>query len=219
MPPVSEIICLASSIKFIYATRCRSGRNCIYWVAGTNPSLTFAVLTYMSTPDAIKRRIREIEGQLLFHLPPLFMGDPAVRELLVSQEVRDDVNPPWPKYRAGLRHAEFRQTLDNFTMGEMISVAENPFDKSIYADMARTAPKLLEIWDFRVQMPDQGIRCFGAFGDRNLFIALTWEYRETITDFDAEVRRCAKEWERLFGSIGRYRGKDLDDYLTGYMAV
>ena len=56
----------------------------------------------------------------------------------------------------------------------------------------------------------------GFFGGLNLFIALTWNYRENIEDFTAAVAECAQEWRRLFGPITPFDGRSLDDYINNY---
>ena len=66
------------------------------------------------------------------------------------------------------------------------------------------------------------LRCFGAFGGKNFFIALTFSYREDITaakDWDYEIDRCKSMWGHLFGSMNRFKGGSLDEYLTNYYAV
>ena len=66
---------------------------------------------------------------------------------------------------------------------------------------------------------DQGIRCFGCFAEKDLFIALTWNYRENITDFGVEVERCREAWDTLFSPLQPFKGANLDEYLSNYMAV
>lgn len=145
-------------------------------------------------------------------------GLPMVREVFVSADVRDAVSPPWPRYRTGARHIEFRETLDSFTQNRKISVGEDPFKKPNHVILARNDPVEDEVWDFRCLREDDGIRCFGCFGGRDLFVAITWEYREHITDFNAEVEECRKEWDGLFAPLTPFSGKTLDEYLTNYVA-
>ena len=112
----------------------------------------------------------------------------------------------------------FRATLDRFTSGDRLTVAEDPFKKPSYSVIARTAPTEEEIWDFRCMTEDDGIRCFGAFGGKDLFIALTWDFRDGL-DFEAEVNRCRMEWDRLFNGIPPFRARSLDDYGSNFVAA
>ena len=113
-----------------------------------------------------------------------------------------------------------RATLDQVTSGRRITIAENPHNKPPGTIVSRTDPVGLDIWDIRCLSQDDGTRCFGGFGGRDLFIALTWDYRismddqHTGLDFEAATIDCRKQWDALFPGIPPYRGKTLDDYLS-----
>lgn len=137
------------------------------------------------------------------------------------------VCPPWPENHDGTRRLRFRADLDAFTRHDEISVSEHPFEKPWDTHLARIHPVEKEVWDIRSLEPP-GTRCFGRFGGQNLFVALTWAYREDVEsgddwcrddDWGAEIRKFEKEWERLFKGIPLFRGDTLDDYLTNYFAV
>lgn len=159
------------------------------------------LLTYMSIRDEINRHI----GSKLLHLPSLVPSDPLVRELFVSAEILEIAEEPFPEHRDGDRHALFRGYLDAFTSGEEIGVSEKPFNKRSDTFLARVHPTQLEVWDIRAIEPSPGIRGFGCFGDRDLFIVLTYEYREnldaTANGFAIEARRCRQVWDFLFSSV------------------
>ena len=176
----------------------------------------------MSITDEIQARIRAHHGKRLFYLPLRFRGDPAIRIMIVSEEVRDAVRPPWPKNWEGLRQSGFRGTLDAFTRGERVSVAERPFDKPNYAFLARVDPVADEVWDIRSIDPNPGIRCLGGFGGKDFFIALTWNYREILSgeyEWRDELQRCKSDWKELFDQIPRFHEGALDGYLSNYFAV
>ena len=83
---------------------------------------------------------------------------------------------------------------------------------------ARVHPTQLEVWDIRAIEPSPGIRGFGCFGDRDLFIVLTYEYREnldaTANGFAIEARRCRQVWDFLFSSVPY--GGGVSDLLTNF---
>ncbi len=171
----------------------------------------------------MKQRIRGLVHQRkLFYLPLLVPGDETVRSMFVSQEVNSDVYPPWPDNWDGLRLAAFRETLDAFTRYERIGIADRPLGKSAAAYMARVEPVVDEIFDIRSIDPRPGIRALGAFAGKDAFIALTWDYRENLTDsyaWDAFIEHCKSMWDDLFGSIKQFKGSTLDDYLSNFHAV
>jgi len=178
------------------------------------------LLTYMSITDQIRAKVREHQGVSLFEIPPSLEGEGIIRELIVSEEVLRAISPPWPPHREGERHASFRALLDAFVQNEEISVSETPFSKPWDTGIARVHPVSDEIWDIRSFEMPPGMRCFGAFGGYNLFIALTWNYREAIEtaeDWEYETNRCKEVWSSLFGQIERFRGEQLDEYLSSFL--
>jgi hypothetical protein len=134
--------------------------------------------------------------------------------MIVSVEVNDVVYPPWPDNWDGFRLSQFRATLDAFTQDEWLAIAENPFGKPGYANMARVHPVKDEIFDIRVLDPDPGIRVFGGFAAKDTFLALTWDYRENIDDWAYEIDRCKDAWASLFHPSLPHHGATLDDYLS-----
>jgi len=145
-------------------------------------------------------------------------GEETVRTLFVLQEILDALAQPYPEDKA-YRLSEFREFLDAFLEGGLISVAEDPEMKPQYAMLARVHPAAAGFWDFRVTAPKPGIRAFGAFAEFDTVVLLTWEYREVIGDrFNDEVERCKSEWRELFTSPP-YRGANLNEYLSNYYAV
>lgn len=176
----------------------------------------------MSITKNIKHRIAQHHGKHLFYLPMLMRGEPLIREMIVSEEVRDCVEPPWAENWMGQRHSEFRGVLDSFTRGDWLAVAEKPFDKPGDADLARVSPVADEVWDIRCIDPNARIRCFGAFGGRNLFVALTWQYREDLSSNDEwkwEINRCKSKWDQLFDPLPRFKGVSLNEYLSNFTTV
>jgi len=173
----------------------------------------------MSRNQILQRLLLE---ERLLELPSLFTGGETARSMIISTEVSAAVTPPFADTDEGLRLAEFRQLLDAFSEGGQISVAEDPHEKPPDAMLARVDPIPEEFWSIRVTHPEEsaGIRCLGAFADTDKFIALTWDYRETIgIEFDQEVAAVRAAWRDLFGSEEPFSGDRLDEYLTNFYPV
>lgn len=169
----------------------------------------------MSITDDIKARVHVHDGTELFFYEAM-PGTTVMRDLVVSAQVKLGITLPFPANRTRARHAEFLNTLDNFAGGSTFTVSESPTSKPRNTMMARTSPVEKQVWNFRCFDADQGIRCFGLFGGKDFFIALTWDYRENIQDFDEAVTECSNEWTRLFGGIPLFKGSKLNEYLTNY---
>lgn len=174
------------------------------------------LLTYMSIRDQIKTHL----GTKLFYLPLAVRSDELVRELIVSDEVRSAVEGPFDETRDGYRCAQFRAYLDAFAGGEEIGVSEKPFNKRADTFLARVHPTSLGVWDIRAIEPRPGIRCFGCFGDYDLFVALIWDYRENIEEtpegFEILARECRRVWDKFFSYPPRQG--PINDLLSNFYA-
>jgi hypothetical protein len=172
----------------------------------------------MSTCPEIE--LLAVEG--LHCLRSLITEDDTVRILYVSNEIWNVISPPYSDDPEGERHAEFRQTLDAFLEGAEFSVAEDPYTKPSDAMIARVDPVDREIWDIRSIAPHPGIRSLGAFWRQDVFVALTWDYRENLDSTErwhVEISRCFDTWRQMFGMRCPFKGSSLDEYLTNYFAV
>ncbi|MCR6734372.1 MAG: hypothetical protein NVV83_09925 [Afipia sp.] len=155
----------------------------------------------------------------LFCLESALFGEETPRSIFVSLEVKDALSQPFPKGQEVL-HSEFRQTLDAFLEHGEMTIGNDPRVKASDALMARVDPLEDEFFDFRITSPRPQIRAFGGFAELNVFVLITWNYRDAIKrDFDGEVARCKREWQRLFGSTMPFKGRKLDDYLTNFLSV
>jgi hypothetical protein len=141
------------------------------------------------------------------------------RTMWVSEDVCEWVEPPFGPDHDEERLWRFRGTLDAFTNYRRITVSEKPRDKAGNTFLSRVDPVKAEFWGIRTLQPPEGIRCFGCFADVDVFIALTWNYREAIEDFDDAVADCMQTWEKFFAPLTPHRGDTLDAYLTNFQPL
>lgn len=159
-------------------------------------------------------------GELVEHQSMDF-GDETARTLYVSSDIVAAIQPPFAETTAGERLGELRGWLDSFALGGHFTVAEDPNNKPPDVMLARVSPVEAEFWSIRVTEPEEtpGIRILGAFIDTDAFVALTWDYREDMTDFDGDVESAIARWKDLFGDCKPLSAGDLDGYLTNYDTV
>ena len=143
----------------------------------------------------------------LFCLPP-GDGGIVVRALFVSQEVLSDVQEPFPANFTGRRLGQFRGTLDAFTRGNWVSIASDPYAKKPWAYFAPVDPVDLDIWDIRSISPLPQIRCFGAWAEKDTFIALTWKWRDDINSFSDEAKECRRRVGPYFPFLATLQRQD-----------
>jgi hypothetical protein len=154
-------------------------------------------------------------GKELFCLFSEFESDETPRTVFVSREVADLVLGDWDDSPLGTRHARAKAVLDDFLVGGFVTIAENPFDKSTTAMLARVAPVEDEIFQFRCLDPVPGIRILGCFSELDTFVALTWDYRENFGDeWPERVNECRAKWKELFGDTPPFKGKNLNEYVS-----
>jgi hypothetical protein len=162
-----------------------------------------------------------VKEKRLFVRPSNFTGYETVRTIYAVREILAVTSGPFGDTLHDERLSEFAQSLDAFSEGGRISVAQNPDRKPWDAVLARVHPVSEEFWSIRVTAPEQtpGIRAFGAFVGKDAFAVLTWHLREEIASFDLDVMQAREAWISLFGGATPHSGRALDDYLTGYWEV
>ncbi len=144
-------------------------------------------------------------------------GEETPRTVFVSEELREIVWNNFPETREGRRHSRLRAFFDGFTEGGQFSMALDPFKKPGTTMIARVHPVELEVFDFRCLDPKPGIRALGCFAEIDVFVALTWDYRENFAgrdDWRDQVNDCVGKWKELFGSLPPHKGNRVNDYIS-----
>jgi len=156
----------------------------------------------------------------LFRLRPIFL-DPGLRErreIYVSEEVNARFSGPWDDPSVEIRCGRAQADLEAFVSRDPIVVARDP-RRAGASYMSRLIPPRDEVWDIRSYDPTPGIRVLGRFAEKDVFIALTWEVRRLLNDFDSPewrtaIRRCATAWINLFHVYEPLRGDYFADYIS-----
>lgn len=171
----------------------------------------------MSIRDEVQYRIDE--GRL-FSLPCLLPGCQTVRYIFVTEEVNDVFDPNnWNNDHDAKRFALLRANLDSFTQGQMITIANEPYRKPISTYMARTDPVSDELWDIRSRDPKPGVRVLGCFTEADVFVGLTWSFREPLggpssREWRDFIIRAKTNWTQLFGPYQPLKGSEISDYVS-----
>lgn len=167
-------------------------------------------MTYISIPGGLAQVVDA--GDVLC-FPSMLVGFETARQMYVAPEIWDAVADPFDE-----ELIEFRAQLDAFVEGGFLTVAESPFMKPSDAMLARVHPVSWELWDLRSVVPHPGVRCLGGFWQRDVFVALSYNYRENMR-WQQDIDACRSRWTDLFGERSPFRGASLDDYLTCFDAV
>jgi hypothetical protein len=175
----------------------------------------------MSIRDEINNRLIEAR---LFLLPPALSTAPSVRTLLITPTIRKVVLGPWADPKFAVRAGRLRADLDAFSEGFVLSVATDPFRKPRSTFMARLDKPDDEVWEIRSRDPKPGIRVFGRFAEKDVFIAINWATRETLggpksRGWRDAIETCKAEWRNLMITYPPATGDDPNDYITNIILV
>jgi len=174
----------------------------------------------MSIRDEIIYRISE---ERLYLLKPALSSDPCVRWLFVTQEVYSFVHGPWESIEDEIRASYLRADLDKFSTGKPISISADPYKKPKTTYMSPIDPKEDRVYEIR-NRDKPGIRVFGSFSEKDVFVATTWGYRKSLggpqdRNFRDMRERSKAIWIQLFNSYQPLSGDDCNDLATNLIFV
>jgi hypothetical protein len=109
--------------------------------------------------------------------------------------------------------------LDDFIEGGKITVRWDPRRRRnpcILARLERSSDSTdYEMWELRAMDPRPGARVLGGFAEKDVFVGVTWDYRENFEAlWPAEIGYCVGQWKRLFGACRPFEGIDPSEYLS-----
>lgn len=140
--------------------------------------------------------------------------------MVASEAVNRLVTGPWESPEEEVRSGRLWNDFDRFIEGRLISVSlDRPYSKPKTTYMARLDPPEDDVIEIRSRDPKPGIRVFGRFADKDVYVALNWEYRENLggpqdKEFDREREICKAEWRKLFNTNPSINGTQIHDYFA-----
>lgn len=158
-------------------------------------------------------------GELLQWTPQL-AGDPCERTLFVSAAINEEFDEgTWKDPSLAYRYAQLGADFDRYVTGDTIPIGMEPYDKGDNAFMARVSPAEYGIWSLRSVAPKPAIRVFGAFCEKDVFVALITRLRADLGGPESREWAQAREsaialWENLFPGEVRLLGDSVDDFFS-----
>lgn len=177
----------------------------------------------MSISDEITNRVSEGRlFKLTSLMPPSPYSNP--RDMFVSEEIYKLLNGPWNNVAWEERCGYLYADLDQFINGEIITVAERPFVKGKTAYIKQLYKRHEEVWEIRSRDPAPGIRVFGRFAEKDVFIALTWWNRNDLGGPKSRAWRdaivgCKTEWRNLFPAHNPITDGNINGYPNQYIST
>lgn len=145
--------------------------------------------------------------------------------MVVSDEVRQLIDGPWPSDAMERRAYRLRADLESFVRGQVVALSLTPYaHKSAY--MGLLAPTRDAFWDIRSRDPKPGLRVIGHFAEPDVFVALVWRPRSVVFEgrlplgdvegpnWDAAKSECREQWKALFPNHTPLIGETIGDYIS-----
>ncbi|MBF6567436.1 MAG: hypothetical protein IVW54_01010 [Candidatus Binataceae bacterium] len=163
------------------------------------------------------------QGSLTLLVPPI-PGSPLIRKMYLSAELHRQVLEPHADMDEATRWDSLRSDLDDYVEGRMISVARDSFKGGKTAYLKRLHPPGDEVWEIRSRHPKPGIRIFGRFAEKDVFVALQWSNRSNLKgpgsrEWRDAIERCKTEWRRMFYAYKPFTGNYPDEYFSNFILV
>ena len=161
----------------------------------------------MSIKAEIRSRIHE--GRLAVFTQAI-RRLPDRRELYVAPEIKNAIDA-----MVDPRFGRARALLETFVRGEEI-VARWPPDKNVTAMMALLEPGRENVWEFRICQPPRGLRLFGRFAERDIFIGTHCYKREDLpkgNKWPHQIKLCRHAWSSLFPAHPPLSSSSIHDFL------
>lgn len=108
------------------------------------------------------------DGRLI-RLKQTYPGLAEKRAVYLTADLLSLLEGPWSNVGWERRWYRARQFLDDFIDGKRLTLRSAPRKKSS-CDMSLLDPEADEIWELRCRDPKPGIRIFGSFAERDVFM-------------------------------------------------
>ena len=166
-----------------------------------------------------KLKDRFASGEILQWTPQI-EGDSCERTLFITAEINDEFDEEtWNDLSIAYQYAQLGADFDRYVTGDTIPVGMSPYDKGDNAFIARISPHEYGIWAIRSVAPSPAIRIFGAFCEKDTFVALITRLRANLGGPESKEWAQAREaaitrWEVLFPESQRLLGDNVDDFIS-----
>jgi hypothetical protein len=175
---------------------------------------------------------KKVDERRLFKLRFLIPGPPEKRVVLMSPEINNLVEGPWPTTLMGDRCARLRGNLEHILAGETLNVCLDPFRAREKHQIGRLDPITDHIFDVR-SLDKPGLRIIFHCAERDVLVAhacsprsvpvpwlsrlplldrLSPEWRDVVADGN-------RNWRELFPKNKPREGVNVSDYFSNAVSI
>jgi len=146
--------------------------------------------------------------------PPPFVHS-FVRLLYVTGSIHVKLTGQWESAEEEIAWQEAKAIMEAFVEGRLMSVATGKSD----VPMKLLSPEREGVWALRATRPKPGIRLFGQFVYKDVFVATNYETRmvlgkENSLAWKDSIRACKTCFRNLFFPYPPVTGGDLNEYIS-----
>jgi hypothetical protein len=166
-------------------------------------------------------------GGYLSELHPSFGANTGVQRVFAFPAAEGPLKGPWVSPLEAAQFNRAKAVLDLFMQGETMATRAPP-STSGRAQLALLDPAEDRVWEFRTRKgklkknePRYGVRIFGMFACKDVFIAMLTDSKENCLeddDYTLTIEACKRHWRSYFSSYDPALGDSTDDYLTNWFS-
>lgn len=136
---------------------------------------------------------------------------PDQREIYLPPDIKETITNPNVDRRFGRAQA----MLEAFVRGDVF-VVRLPPKKNVTAMMALLDPMEDDVWEFRIREPKPGLRIFGRFAEKDIFIGTHCYVRDELPKdkWAHQIKLCRHEWKLLFPAYPALSGSNVHDFIS-----
>lgn len=153
----------------------------------------------------------------LYQLEPLAPGAQTKRALLLMTPMQQALSGPWAGKAERMRLGVIlRQDLERYVTGRLLRLSLE--GRELADEEMKRLTDAREIWEYK--SPEKpGIRVFGRFARKDVFIATHWQWRRQLGAYGSrawqhEMKMCERAWNQVLPTVSVHEGRTIHDYAS-----
>lgn len=153
-------------------------------------------------------------GRLFQYLPTIPV-EAHLRIILLTPEMREEIDEELLDREAEHRTGAFLADLDHFIGGGEITIGDR---RDKHASLKRLEPEGEQVWELRSVDPKPSVRAFGTFADTDILVLTHMRLRTELGGFNSrafrqEIRRTRQIWHGIFAPYRPLASEKVTDYV------
>jgi len=152
----------------------------------------------------------------LYQYEPAIPVEAHLRIILLTPEMREEIDAELLDREAEHRTGAFLADLDHFIAGGEITIGDR---RDKHAFLKRLEPEGEQVWELRSVDPEPSVRAFGTFADTDILVLTPMRLRTELGGFNSrafkdEIRRTRQIWHGIFAPYSPLTSEKVTDYVN-----